>query len=93
MKHKIILDCDPGHDDAIALLLAAHHPDIELLAVTTVAGNQSAEKTAHNALKVCSLAHIHDVPVAKRNGESFAASATLCSKYSWRVWTGWAGPS
>ena len=65
MKHKIILDCDPGHDDAIALLLAAHHPDIELLAVTTVAGNQSAEKTAHNALKVCSLAHISDVPVAK----------------------------
>lgn len=65
MKHKIILDCDPGHDDAIALLLAAYHPDIELLAVTTVAGNQSAEKTAHNALKVCSLAHIYNVPVAK----------------------------
>ncbi len=65
MKHKIILDCDPGHDDAIALLLAAHHPDIELLAVTTVAGNQSVEKTAYNALKICSLAHIHTIPVAK----------------------------
>lgn len=64
MKHKIILDCDPGHDDAIALLLAAHHPDIELLAITTVAGNQAVEKTAYNALKVCSLAHIHNVPVA-----------------------------
>jgi inosine-uridine nucleoside N-ribohydrolase len=65
MKHKIILDCDPGHDDAIALLLAAHHPDIELLAVTTVAGNQSAEKTAYNALKVCSLAHIYNIPIAR----------------------------
>jgi inosine-uridine nucleoside N-ribohydrolase len=64
MKHKIILDCDPGHDDAIALLLAAHHPDIELLAVNTVAGNQSVEKTAYNALKICSLAHIYDVPIA-----------------------------
>src|ERR1700745_2313675 len=64
MKHKIILDCDPGHDDAIALLLAAHHPDIELLAITTVAGNQSIEKTTLNALKVCSLAGIRDVPVA-----------------------------
>ena len=65
MKHKIILDCDPGHDDAIALLLAAHHPDIELLAVTTVAGNQALEKTTRNALKVCSLANIRSVPVAR----------------------------
>ena len=62
---KIILDCDPGHDDAIAILLAAHHPDIDLLAITTVAGNQSLEKTTRNALKVCSLADIHDVPVAR----------------------------
>jgi inosine-uridine nucleoside N-ribohydrolase len=65
VKHKIILDCDPGHDDAIALLLAAHHPDIELMGITTVAGNQSVEKTTLNALKVCTLANIHDVPVAR----------------------------
>jgi len=65
MKHKIILDCDPGHDDAIAILLAAHHPDIDLLAITTVAGNQSLDKTSLNALKVCSLANIRNVPVAR----------------------------
>lgn len=65
MKHKIILDCDPGHDDVIALLLAAHHPQIELLAITTVAGNQAVEKTARNALKVCSLAGIRDIPIAR----------------------------
>ena len=64
MKHKIILDCDPGHDDAIAILLAAHHPEIDLRAITTVAGNQSVEKTTRNALKVCSLANIRHVPVA-----------------------------
>ncbi|QBD83750.1 nucleoside hydrolase [Ktedonosporobacter rubrisoli] len=64
MKHKIILDCDPGHDDAIAILLAAHHPAIELLAITTVAGNQSVTKTTSNALKVCSLAGIRGVPIA-----------------------------
>jgi inosine-uridine nucleoside N-ribohydrolase len=64
VKHKIILDCDPGHDDAIALLLAARHPEIELLAITTVAGNQTVEKTTRNALKVCTLANIRDVPVA-----------------------------
>src|SRR5713101_9375238 len=64
MKHKIILDCDPGHDDAIAILLAGHHPEIDLRAITTVAGNQSVEKTTRNALKVCSLANIRQVPVA-----------------------------
>ena len=65
MPHKIIIDCDPGHDDAIAILLAAHHPAISLQAITTVAGNQSVEKTTRNALKVCSLANIRDVPVAR----------------------------
>lgn len=64
MKHKIILDCDPGHDDAIAILLAARHPEIELVGITTVAGNQSVEKTTRNALKVCSLANIRQVPIA-----------------------------
>jgi inosine-uridine nucleoside N-ribohydrolase len=64
MKHKIILDCDPGHDDAMAILLAAHHPGVELLAITTVAGNQSVEKTTRNALKVCSLANIRAIPIA-----------------------------
>ena len=65
MKHKIILDCDPGHDDAIAILLAARHPDIDLFAITTVAGNQSVDKTTRNALKVCSLANIRNVPIAR----------------------------
>ncbi|MBA2285302.1 MAG: nucleoside hydrolase [Ktedonobacteraceae bacterium] len=65
MREKIILDCDPGHDDAIALLVAAHHPALDLLAITTVSGNQTVEKTTLNALKICSLAGIRDVPVAR----------------------------
>ncbi|MHB8595403.1 MAG: nucleoside hydrolase [Ktedonobacteraceae bacterium] len=65
MKHKIILDCDPGHDDAIAILLAAHHPEIDLLAITTVAGNQSLDKTTRNALKVCSFAGLRSIPIAQ----------------------------
>ncbi len=52
MVKKIILDCDPGHDDAIAMLLAHGNPDIELLAVTTVVGNQTLEKVTRNALAV-----------------------------------------
>jgi inosine-uridine nucleoside N-ribohydrolase len=60
----IVIDCDPGHDDAIAILLALASPEVELLAVTTVAGNQTLEKTTRNALKVLELAGRADVPVA-----------------------------
>ena len=49
----VLLDCDPGHDDAIALLLALASPELELLGVTTVAGNQSLEKTTANAIRRC----------------------------------------
>ena len=52
-KRKIILDCDVGHDDAVAIIMAAKHPKLELLGVTTVAGNQILEKTTRNTLNVC----------------------------------------
>ena len=61
---RVILDCDPGHDDAMAILLAAASPAIELKAITTVAGNQTLEKTTLNARRVCSTAGITDVPIA-----------------------------
>ncbi|GKX57880.1 uridine-preferring nucleoside hydrolase UriH [Leminorella grimontii] len=64
MTKKIILDCDPGHDDAIALLLAHGNPDIDLLAVTTVVGNQTLEKVTRNALAVARIANITGVPFA-----------------------------
>lgn len=64
MATKIILDCDPGHDDAIALLLAWGDPRIELLAITTVAGNQSLELVTRNAASVAAVAGIRDVPLA-----------------------------
>lgn len=62
--HRIILDCDPGHDDAIALMLAVADPSIELLAVTTVAGNVELEHTTANALRVLELLGRSDIPVA-----------------------------
>ncbi|MBS9431617.1 nucleoside hydrolase [Photorhabdus hainanensis] len=61
---KIILDCDPGHDDAIAMLLAHGNPNIELLAVTTVVGNQTLDKVTHNALAIAHIAGITGVPFA-----------------------------
>jgi purine nucleosidase len=60
----IIVDCDPGHDDALALLLAAGDARVRLLGVTTVAGNQTLEKTTRNALRILALAGVTGVPVA-----------------------------
>jgi pyrimidine-specific ribonucleoside hydrolase len=60
----VLIDCDPGHDDAMALLLALASPELELLGVTTVHGNQTLEKTTANALRVLEFAGRGDVPVA-----------------------------
>ena len=65
MSTKIILDCDPGHDDAVAMLLAHGSPQVELVGVTTVFGNQTVEKTTRNALSVAAIAGITGVPFAK----------------------------
>ncbi len=65
MATPIFLDCDPGHDDAIALLLALASPELDLLGVTTVHGNQTLDKTTENALRVLELAGRTDVPVAR----------------------------
>jgi inosine-uridine nucleoside N-ribohydrolase len=59
----IVIDCDPGHDDAIAILLALASPEVELRGISTVAGNQTLDKTTRNALKVLELADRTDVPV------------------------------
>lgn len=64
MPTPIILDCDPGHDDAVALLMAAASPDIDLLAVTCVAGNAPLANTQENARTIMTVAGIKGVPVA-----------------------------
>ncbi|WP_042196212.1 nucleoside hydrolase [Paenibacillus camerounensis] len=65
MPRPIIIDCDPGHDDAIAILLALAHPEeLEIRGITTVGGNQILDKITDNALKVLSFVNA-DIPVAK----------------------------
>jgi inosine-uridine nucleoside N-ribohydrolase len=61
---KILIDCDPGHDDAIAILLALASPEVELIGVTTVAGNQTLDKTTRNALVTLEIGGRGDIPVA-----------------------------
>jgi inosine-uridine nucleoside N-ribohydrolase len=64
MATRVLLDCDPGHDDAIALLLALASPEVELLGVSTVSGNQTLEKTTANALRILEFVGRGDVTVA-----------------------------
>jgi inosine-uridine nucleoside N-ribohydrolase len=64
MATAILHDCDPGHDDAIALLLALASPELEVLGVTSVAGNQTLEKTTANAIRVLDLLGRDEIPVA-----------------------------
>lgn len=65
MKLPVVLDCDPGHDDAVALLLAVASPEIDLRAVTTTFGNCAVADATHNALRVLTLAGATNVPVAQ----------------------------
>lgn len=73
----IILDCDPGHDDAIAILLAVQSPRIDLRAVTTTFGNCSIEDATRNALRILTLAGALTVPVARGAAGSLAGLSEL----------------
>ena len=64
-KIPIIIDCDPGHDDALAILWALGSKRFDIKAVTTVAGNQTIEKVTTNAVKILTKAKVLDIPVAK----------------------------
>jgi purine nucleosidase len=79
VRTPIILDCDPGHDDAIALLLALASPEVDVLGVTTVHGNQTLEKTTANALRVLDLAGRADIPVAPGADRPLVRELTVAS--------------
>jgi inosine-uridine nucleoside N-ribohydrolase len=64
MPKPVIIDCDPGHDDAMALMLAVASPELDLLAVTTVAGNQTLDRVTANAIRVLDVVNATDIPVA-----------------------------
>ena len=74
-----MLDCDPGHDDAIALLLALASPELDVLGVTTVHGNQTVEKTTQNALRVLDLVGRSDLPVAAGAERPLSRELTVAS--------------
>jgi len=77
-KRKLIIDCDPGHDDAINLALAGSAEHFELLGVTVESGNQTLEKTGHNALCLCQYLGL-DVPVALGSGKPLKRTPMTCA--------------
>ncbi|KAJ9468723.1 Inosine-uridine-preferring nucleoside hydrolase-like protein [Diplonema papillatum] len=96
MATPMWLDCDPGHDDAMAILLAAHSPRVRLIGISTVSGNQTVEKTTINALKMAGVAGVAGLPIvqgadrplireakhdAKIHGESGLAGSEILDGY------------
>ena len=76
-KINIILDCDPGHDDAIALLLSCYSEKLNLLAVTTCAGNQTIDKTSKNALNLLNFFN-KNIPLAKGSSSPIKRKIMTC---------------
>lgn len=62
-KLKVLIDTDPGHDDAMAILMVLANPDVEVVAITTVAGNSTIENVTRNAKFILDLARRSDIPV------------------------------
>ncbi|CAF1541978.1 unnamed protein product [Didymodactylos carnosus] len=72
------LDCDPGHDDAFAILLAAYHPYLKLIGISTVVGNQTIDRTTANVYKVLHLANIKNIPVIQGCSEPLCQPISTC---------------
>ena len=64
-KKKIILNCDPGTDDSLCIIMGLMHPEVELLAVCAESGNLTSDKTSKNALRIMELMGRSDIPVAR----------------------------
>ena len=90
VRHRIIIDTDPGQDDAIAILLALASPELEVLGITTVAGNVPLALTTRNALRIVELAGRTEVPVHAGAGAS--AGAPLVTAEAVHGQTGLDGP-
>ena len=77
----VLIDCDPGVDDAIALLLAFGSPELNLLGITTVGGNVPLVHTQTNARKICELAQVLDIPVAAGCARPLVRSRVTTAEY------------
>ena len=79
MKYNCILDCDPGHDDAMAIMLMGKAHNLNCLGITTVSGNQTIEKTTYNALSICDYLNL-DYKVYEGSKEPISRPKRICSE-------------
>lgn len=77
-KRRVIFDCDPGHDDVVAILLALASEEMEIVGIVTSAGNQTVEKTTTNTLKLLSYLNFTSIPVVKGLGKPLC-QPLICS--------------
>jgi len=77
---NVWLDCDPGHDDVMAILMAAFHPDITLIGISTVAGNQSVKKTCANARALLSYVGRSDLEVLCGQASALLSAMPFCAE-------------
>lgn len=77
-RRKVWLDCDPGHDDAFAIMLAGHNPNLELIGISTVHGNQSVKKTTSNALKTLSVSGLTKIKVVPGQSKPLVRPDKVC---------------
>ena len=79
IKKPVWLDCDPGHDDAFAMILAAYHPSLELIGISTVVGNQTLDRTTQNAYKVAYISGFSSqISIIRGCGESLCRHVMTC---------------
>ena len=78
---RIVVDCDPGHDDAVALLLAAGHPGLALAGITTVAGNQTLERVTRNARIVATVVGLAGVPIVAGSAAPLVRPLRIAPEY------------
>ena len=74
---RVIIDTDPGIDDALAILLLAATPEISIEAITVTHGNTNVDKCARNARQIAELAGLMDIPIAKGANAPLAKSLTI----------------
>eukprot|EP00873_Tetraselmis_striata_P000181 jgi/Tetstr1/420445/TSEL_011558.t1 len=77
-RTAVWLDCDPGHDDAMAIILAGHSPSLQVLGISTVVGNQTVEKVTNNALRMLRAAGLEHIDVVQGAHKPLMRGAPLC---------------